>query len=89
MKSAQKEIEARKQLDKVRAEKDQMEAQLWKVTGTTALRMNELTNELNVTKKGQAMLQDSPSKQTVAVESIKRDLTTRMTDVTTEKRGLA
>jgi len=84
-----KEKEMRKQLDKVKAEKDAMEQQLRKQMGSAALRKNELAKELDTAKSDKDLLSDSLAKQTAAINAVKEELKSKMSDVTKEKEELS
>ena len=84
-----KEKEMRKQLDKVKAEKDAMEQQLRKQMGSAALRKNELAKELDAAKSDKDLLSDSLAKQTAAINAVKEELKSKMNDVTKEKEELS
>jgi hypothetical protein len=86
---AQKETEMRTQLEKVKNEKDQLEAQLRAEMGKVASRRNELTEELAARTGEKDLLQDTLYKQIDAIEAMKRELTSKMTDIAKEKEELA
>lgn len=83
-----KEKEMRKQLDKVKAEKDQLEQQLRKEMGTMALRRNELSKDLEGITSEKDLLQDSLKKQSDAVTAVKKELKAKMSNITKEKEEL-
>jgi hypothetical protein len=85
---AQKETEMRMQLEKVKNEKDQLEAQLRTEMGKDALRRSELTHELAARTEEKNLLEDALNKQIDAIEAIKRELSSKMTDVAKEKDEL-
>jgi len=84
----QKEMEMRKQLDALKNETDQMEAQLRKEMGKNSLRRVELTQELEDAKGDQGLLQDKLTTQIAAIQAAKRELNSKMNDVTKEKEEL-
>ena len=85
---SQKETEMRMQLEKVKNEKDQLEAQLRTEMGKDALRRNELAKELAARTEEKDLLEDALKKQIDAIEAIKRELSSKMTDVAKEKDDL-
>jgi myosin heavy subunit len=85
---AQRENEMRRKLDEVKNEKDQLEAQLRKEMGAYALRRNGLVKELETEKIDNDIQQDALNKQIIANQAIKRELTSKMTDITEEKEEL-
>ncbi len=84
----QKEMDMRKQLDKLKNETDLMEAQLRKEMGKNSLRRIELTKELEDANGDQDLLQDKLTKQIDAIHAAKRELNSKMNDVTKEKEEL-
>ena len=85
---ARREIEMRRKLDDAKNEKDQLEAQLRKEMGAIAWRRNDLTKELETAKAGKDIHLDALHKQIDAIEAIKRELSSKMTDVAKEKDDL-
>ncbi|KAL3811643.1 hypothetical protein ACHAXA_001400 [Cyclostephanos tholiformis] len=86
---AKKETEMRMQLEKVKNEKDQLEAQLRAEMGKEASRRNELAEQLAARTEEKDLLQNSLNKQIDAIEAMKRELTSKMTDIAKEKEELA
>ena len=85
---ATKENEMRRQLHRVKSEKETLQAQLRKEMGATALRRNELTKELDAVKREKDMMQESLTRQMEAIIAVKAEMKTKMDNVTREKGEL-
>eukprot|EP01082_Thalassiosira_pseudonana_P005247 g5107.t1 g5107 contig18:647764-649509(-) len=87
-KSVEKESSMRKQLEKVRSEKETMEKELTKEMGTLAMRRNEMSKELEAAKAEKERVEESLQKQLEGIQAIKTDLELKMNDATAEKEEL-
>eukprot|EP01082_Thalassiosira_pseudonana_P005306 g5109.t1 g5109 contig18:650990-651475(+) len=87
-KSVEKESSMRKQLEKVRSEKETMEKELTKEMGTLAMRRNEMSKELEAAKAEKERVEESLQKQLEGIQAIKTDLELKMNDATAERKSL-
>ena len=83
-----KESEMRKQLERVKAEKERIEGELRQEMGTTAVKRNELTKQLESVRSEKDRVEDSLKKQTDAIMAMKRDINVKMDQATKEKEEL-